>query len=119
MSEPVLRGALSGTGSIAPYHLTAWARTPGVEIVALCNRTVDKAHALARRFNIDPSRVYGELEVMLEREARLDFVDIATAPDLHRSQTEAAAQRGLHVLCQKPFAPSLEDAEAMQAACKK
>ncbi len=119
MSHSVLRGALVGTGSIAPYHLTAWSRLPDVEIVALCNRTVDKAHALASRFNIDPARVYGDLNTLLGRETGLDFVDIATAPDLHRPQTEAAAERGLHVLCQKPFAPSLEDAEAMRATCQK
>ncbi len=118
MSERVLRGATIGTGSIAQYHLTAWQRIPGVEIVALYNRTVDKALALADRFGIDRQHVYGDLDSLLRQETDLDFVDIATAPDLHRPQTEAAAQAGLHVFCQKPFAPSLEDAEAMLAACE-
>ena len=118
MGEALLRGALIGTGSIAPYHLTAWQRIPGVEIVALCNRTVEKAQALAGRYGIDPSHVYAELEDLLDHEAGLNFVDIATAPDLHRPQTEAAAARGLHVLCQKPLAPSLADAQAMLDACR-
>jgi predicted dehydrogenase len=118
MSETLLRGALVGTGSIAPYHLTAWQRIPGVQIVALCNRTVEKARTLAERFAVDVAHVYADLDDMLARESNLQFVDIATAPDLHRSQTEAAARRGLHVLCQKPMAPSLEDAQAMLGACQ-
>jgi D-apiose dehydrogenase len=118
MTEKTLRGALIGTGSIAPYHLTAWQRAPGVEIVALCNRTVDKAHALADRYGIDHARVYAQVEALLAREPDLDFVDVALAPDLHRGATEAAAACGLHVFCQKPLAPSLEEAQAMLAACQ-
>jgi predicted dehydrogenase len=113
-----LRGALIGTGSIAPYHLTAWQRAPGIEIVALCNRTVDKAHALAGRYGIEHGHVYARVEELLAREADLDFVDIALAPDLHRATTEAAAACGLSVICQKPLAASLDEAQAMLAACQ-
>ena len=118
MGTELLRGALIGTGSIAPYHLTAWQRAPGVEIVALCNRTTEKARALGERFGIAPDHVYGDLDELLAHEPGLQFVDIATAPDLHRVQTEIAASHGLHVLCQKPLAPSLDDAQAMLAACQ-
>jgi predicted dehydrogenase len=45
-------------------------------------------------------------------------VDVATAPHIHRQQVEAAAAQGCHIICQKPFAPSLEDAQAMIAACE-
>jgi predicted dehydrogenase len=47
----------------------------------------------------------------------VDFVDIATAPHIHRGQVEAVAAHGRHILCQKPFAPTLEDARAMLTAC--
>jgi predicted dehydrogenase len=119
MTIRTVRGALIGTGSIAPYHLTAWQRAPGVEIVALCNRTVAKAHALADRYGIGRTHVYAQVDELLASEPGLDFVDIALAPDLHRAATEAAAARGLHVFCQKPLAPSLEEANAMLAACQK
>ena len=112
----VLRGALLGCGHISPFHLRAWDRIEGVEIVALANRTVSKAEARAREFGIPLEHVYSDYRELLKNE-ELDFVDIATAPHVHRQQVEAAAARGFHVLCQKPFAPTLDDARAMMAAC--
>jgi predicted dehydrogenase len=111
-----LRGALLGCGHIAPFHLRAWAEIEGVEIVALANRTIGRAEARAREFGIPLSHVYSDYRDLLENE-QLDFVDIATAPDIHRRQVEAAAVHGLQVLCQKPFAPTLDDARAMIGAC--
>jgi predicted dehydrogenase len=108
-----------GAGNIAQYHLAAWSHTEGVEIVAIYNRTLEKAQRLAARFGIDPGRAYGDLETMLGRERGLDFVDIATAPDLHRSHVEAAAARGINILCQKPLAPNFADACTMIDACER
>jgi len=108
-----------GAGSITPYHLTAWSHTEGVEIVAIYNRTIEKAQTLAARFGIGSDRVYDGLAAMLDRETGLDFVDVATVPDLHRPHVEAAAARKVNVLCQKPLAPSLADAHAMIDACRR
>lgn len=113
--DRVLRGAMLGCGHVALFHLRAWARIEGVTIVALANRTVGKAEARAREFGIPLEQVYSDYRELLDKEG-LDFVDIATAPNIHRQQVEAAAARGLHVLCQKPFAPTLDDAQAMIAA---
>jgi predicted dehydrogenase len=119
MAERTLRGAMIGAGSIAQYHLAAWSHTEAVVIVAIFNRTLEKAQRLAARFGIDPGHVYDDLETMLDRESGLDFVDIATAPGLHRAHVEAAAARGVNILCQKPLAPSLADARAMVEACER
>jgi predicted dehydrogenase len=105
-----------GTGSISYHHLVAWQRMPGVEIVALCNRTIEKARRRADQFGIDQAHVYSEHEALLDSE-ELDFVDIATAPAIHRTQVEAAAARGVPIICQKPLAPTLEDAQAMIDVC--
>jgi predicted dehydrogenase len=45
-------------------------------------------------------------------------VDIVTPPSAHRILVEQAAAQGVHVICQKPLAPSLEDARAMVRACR-
>jgi len=112
-----MRAALVGCGEVSEHHLRAWAQVEGVEIAALYNRTRKKALERAEQFGIPPEHVYDDLETLLEGED-LDFVDIASAPSAHRVQVEAAAAHGLAVLCQKPLAPSLADARAMEAACR-
>jgi len=99
------------------HHLRAWQAIPGVQIVALANRTRSRAEALAREFAVDDSRVYEDYRLLLTQE-RLDFVDIATAPQIHREQVLAAAEHGVHVLCQKPVATSLDMAREMIQACE-
>ncbi len=111
------RGALIGCGAVAPNHLQAWEQIEGVEIVALYNRTVSKAEALAPQYGIPKEKVYGDYQELLEKE-KLDFVDIATAPDIHREQVEMAVAFGLDILVQKPIAPTLEDTHAMIATCE-
>ncbi len=112
-----LRGAMLGTGSIAIYHMRAWQAIPDVQIVALANRTRSRAEALGRQFGIDDAHIYADYRELLDREA-VDFVDIATAPHIHREQVLAAADHGVHVLCQKPFATSIEEAWEMIQACE-
>jgi len=106
-----LRGALFGCGMISEYHLRGWARIPEVEIVALGNRTI--ARAERRRDQFAPGApLYSDLATMLERE-RLNFIDILTAPAVHREQCLLARQAGLHIICQKPLCDSLENARAL------
>ena len=112
-----LRGALLGCGHVSPFHLKAWSLIPEAEIVALANRTFEKAEARALEFEIPLNHVYRDYRELLDN-VELDFVDIATAPHIHRQQVEAAAQHGLNIICQKPFAPTLADAKAMIDICK-
>lgn len=108
-----LRGGLVGCGMISEYHLRGWRRIPGVEIVALWNRTREKAEA--RRVGFAPqARVYGDLAAMLQAE-RLDFVDILTPPASHLEHCRLALDAGLHVICQKPLCDTLRDARDLAA----
>jgi predicted dehydrogenase len=116
--DRTLRGALLGCGSITPFHLKAWAQIQEVDIVALANRTISKAQALSEEFGVAPDHVYSDYRKLLGN-VDLDFVDIATAPHIHREQVLAAAEHGRHVLCQKPFATSLNEAQEMIGACEK
>jgi len=107
-----------GTGSISIYHMRAWQAIPGVQIVALANRTRSKAVDLGRQFGVEDAHIYADYHELLDKE-RLDFVDVATAPDIHRQQVLAAAEHGVNVFCQKPFATSMAEAEEMIAACER
>ncbi|SER86588.1 Predicted dehydrogenase [Tranquillimonas rosea] len=108
-----MKGALIGCGFFARNQLHAWAEVPGAEIVALCDRDPARLDETARAFGI--SRTYADADEMLVRED-LDFVDIATTVDSHRPLVELAARSGVHVICQKPIAPTMADARAMVAA---
>jgi D-apiose dehydrogenase len=107
-----------GCGRVSKFHLRAWSEISGVQVVALYNRTLEKARQRAIEFGIPLEHVYDDYNELLNNE-ELDFVDVATAPHVHRENVEAVAAHGLHVLCQKPVAPSLEDMRIMMAACDK
>jgi predicted dehydrogenase len=112
---PPLRFALFGAGFWARYQLAAWRELPDVECVAIYNRTQAKAAELAQSFGV-PS-VYDDPYALLERE-QLDFIDIVTDVDSHSRFVQMAAERRLPVICQKPMAPSIADAESMVSACR-
>jgi hypothetical protein len=107
-----LRGALLGAGNIAlRSHAPKWVGDEWlrreIDIIAVA----DLAHSnlAAAREWLPEARVYEEAEVLLERE-HLDFCDICTPPDTHRRLIEHAATRGIHILCEKPLAPSVAEA---------
>ena len=106
-----LRGAVYGCGMISEFHLRGWMRIPEVQIVALCNRTIQRAQERRAQFAPD-ARVYSELPAMVASE-RLDFIDIITTPELHFEHCRAAMAAGLHVICQKPLCDNLEAARKL------
>jgi len=105
-----LRFALFGTGFWARFQLAAWRELEGVECVALYNRTRSKAERLAQELGI--AAVYDDAAQLLNNEP-LDFVDITTDVDTHARFTFLAAECKIPVICQKPMAPTLQQAEEM------
>ena len=100
-----LRGAGIGAGYFAPFQYEAWTRIPEVEVVAIYNRTEQRARALMAQYGIP--QFYADWKEMLDRE-RPDFVDIITPPETHEEICAFAAARGIHIICQKPLAPDSE-----------
>ena len=111
-----LRCAVTGTGFWANYQIAAWLEIPGVLIVALYNRTKNKAEAVNEKFGLNAT-VYDDYEVLLKNET-IDFVDIITDVDSHEMLTVMAAEKGIDVVCQKPMAATLEQANNMVEICK-
>ena len=107
------RGAVIGCGFFAANHLSAWSMIDDVRIVALCDRDEHSLRTAGSRFGVES--LYQDAAHMLDSEA-LDFVDIATTVSSHRELVELAARHHLPAICQKPFAATAADAEAMVAA---
>ena len=113
--EGAVRIAVIGSGFWARYQVAGWNVLPGVHTVALYNRTRPKAETLAKEFRIPA--VYDDAEEMFRRE-KPDAVDIITDVDTHPRFVRMAAEYRVPVICQKPMAPSLRDAEQMVAICR-
>jgi predicted dehydrogenase len=105
-----------GCGGIAAMHADAIGKTPGVRIVAVHDVNAD---ALRRSADAAGCPGYASLDEMLGAEG-LDFVIVATPPAFHAECALKAIDRGLHVLCEKPVAMNLAEAEEMvsRAAAK-
>jgi len=110
-----LRFAVIGCGFWADYQIAAWKELDGVELVALYNRTMNKAEMLAAKYGVP--RCYDDAEKMLVAE-KPDFVDIITDVESHAHFTEMAARHSVQVICQKPMASGPAAAAGMMAACR-
>src|SRR5687767_5509703 len=108
-----LRVGLVGAGWVTQHHLHAWAALQGrATVVAIADPALDRAQARAQAFGI--GAVHASAQAMLDAE-QLDAIDIAAPRELHAPLVRLAAARGLPVLCQKPLAPTLAEAEALVA----
>ncbi len=109
-SKP-LKVALAGAGMISWYHLVGW-RSLGerVRLVAVCDPDPDKARRRAEEFSIP--HVYRDAETMFAAET-IDALDVASPRQSHAGWVDAAAARGIDVLCQKPLTPTLAESEAL------
>jgi predicted dehydrogenase len=110
-----LRVGLIGCGFISARHGPAWLASPDADLVAVCDQDLAKARRRAAEWGV--SGLHADAEEMLDKE-HLDAVDIATRPGTHTLLVGMAAARGIHVLCQKPLAPTMEEAAAMVVTCE-
>ncbi len=109
----MLRGCLIGCGYVSQFHLEGWARQKLGRLVAVCDLDADKARAACKH---GVCTAYTDAREMFERE-RPDFVEICTRPESHLPLVRLAAEHGLHVLCQKPIAHTLDELREMMAVC--
>jgi len=109
-----LRIGVVGCGGFGLFALQHFTQVPGVELVGMAGTHREAAFAAAKRFGIpEPT----EVEDLVAR-PDVDLVYIATPPFLHHEQAMAALTAGKHVICEKPLAMDLEQAEEMLAAAE-
>ncbi len=106
--------AVIGGGTVAESHLQAYARLDCVRLIGLAEPRGERREELARRYGVPG---YGSCAELLQR-SRPDVACVLTPVATHRMITEQCAAAGVHVLCEKPMAITLEDARAMAAACR-
>lgn len=108
------RVGIIGCGGIAVHHARAYARHPQVEIVAVSDINPEATQKIAAEFNV--AAQYSDYKELLAKE-NLDIVSICTWPGLHAEMVEAAAPfKPKAILCEKPMARDLEEADRMIAA---
>ncbi|AOF90903.1 Gfo/Idh/MocA family oxidoreductase [Sinorhizobium sp. RAC02] len=108
-----VKGALIGCGFFAVNQMHGWQDLANVEIVAICDRDPERLAIVGDQFGV--ARRYHSADDMFAV-GGFDFVDIATTVGSHRALVELAASHKVPAICQKPFAPTLADAQAMVAA---
>ncbi|HEX6681853.1 MAG TPA: Gfo/Idh/MocA family oxidoreductase [Candidatus Limnocylindrales bacterium] len=109
-----LRVGIIGCGLIAANHVTALRGIEGVEVVAVADVDAERAPEFARRHGV-PRAYPGAEEMFAEG---LDAVTVCTPHAAHMDGVLAAARHGVHVLCEKPIALSLDDAMRMVEAAQ-
>lgn len=112
--QSALRGVGIGAGYFSEYQYASWARIPEASIVAIHNRTEEKALRIMDKYDIPT--YYASYQEMLDAE-QPDFVDVITPPETHLEICRYAAERGITIICQKPLAPTYaESAQIVEIA---
>ncbi|MHB0877462.1 MAG: Gfo/Idh/MocA family protein [Anaerolineae bacterium] len=109
MSDKEVRIGVIGTG-MGRLHMQAYSEVPGVRIVAICDLNEPEAQSFAGKYNAQ--RTFCDYRDLFAMDG-LDAVSIAIPNYLHAPAALAALDAGLHVLCEKPMATTVEDAAAM------
>jgi predicted dehydrogenase len=111
-----LRTAVVGLGRVGwQFHLPQAVRHEGFEVVAVVDPLVERLEEARATFGV--KKGYREFEEMLNAE-KLDLVVIASPTQFHAEQTIAAFEHGCDVFCDKPVAPTLDEADRMIAASR-
>jgi predicted dehydrogenase len=110
-----LKFAVFGCGFWSKFQIGAWSELKDAELVAVYNRTREKAEKIARYFGVP--HVYDNPWDLYKNE-HPDFVDIITDVDTHAYFVEMALDHGIkNIICQKPMAPDFETAKRIVSSC--
>lgn len=109
-----IRLGLVGIGEMAELHAVA-ARSVGIELTIAAGRTPERARDLGSRLGVPIADSFAAVLA----DPSVTAVDLCVPNDVHRAYAEQAFAAGKHVLCEKPIALTLDDADAMIAAARR
>ena len=117
MSDKTIRvGFVGAGGNTRKHHLPKLKAQPGVELVAVANRSKESGDRVAREFGI--GRVHDDWQEIVEA-SDIDAVCIGTWPYMHSVMSIAALERGKHVLCEARMAMNAPEGRRMLEASRK
>ncbi len=109
-----VRTAIIGCGKVGHIHAAALSRLPESRFAAVCDSSFERAEAFARQYGTP--KAFADPEEMLG--SGVEAVLLCTPHPLHARHAVLAAERGVHVLVEKPLAASLADCDRMIAAAR-
>ena len=110
-----LRWGILGVAKINERLLPAFAKARNAEVRAIASRSRDKAQAAARAAGIPVA--HGSYEALLD-DPTIDAVYNPLPNTLHDEWTRKAAERGKHILCEKPLCPTAAEAQKLVSFCR-
>ena len=110
-----IKVALAGAGAFGTKHLEGIKNIPGIEVISVIGRELDKTREVAAKYGIQ--HVGTDLSEALAIQ-EVDAVILATPTQMHAAQTIACLQAGKHVQVEIPMADSWADAQAIVAAAQ-
>jgi len=114
MKEGAIRMGVVGAGGFGLYALQHFTQIPGVTLAGMAGTHREAAFAVAQRFGIPDIE---DIDTLVGR-PDVDLIYIATPPFLHHEQAMKALRAGKHVICEKPLAMTLAQADEMIALAK-
>ena len=111
----MVKVGLVGCGFMGTVHANVYSVLEGAELVGVVDRDPSRASKFVEKWG---SKVFGSYSEMLADPA-IDAVDICLPTNVHAEFTVQACEAGKHVMCEKPMALSVADADRMVDAAAK
>jgi predicted dehydrogenase len=114
-----VRYAIIGLGRIADHFMRGIQETSNSKVTALVSGHPDKAARIAAQYGVPKSNIYNYENMDSFRDNHdIDAVYVALPNSMHAEYTIRSAKAGKHVLCEKPMAVTVPEAQSMIDACK-
>ena len=102
-----IRAGVVGAGHMGQYHILALAELWDVELVAICDTDADRAQQIAAQYGTRAVATHQELAGLV------DIATVAVPTERHFEVARDLLEAGVHVLVEKPMAPTLEEAKEL------
>jgi UDP-N-acetylglucosamine 3-dehydrogenase len=111
----LLNVLLIGAGTMGSVHGEAFTKMENAVLVGIVDKNLEKAKQLSEKLE---TKAFQTFEEAIEGLEKVDVVSICVPTPFHKLYLKLAAERGIHIICEKPLARNLEDAREMIDLCQ-